>query len=113
MFFWKESGLCICNPPANPPSPPSGKDVGNDVTSDLRVEHFDEISEQIRTALDTRSPQGFGRREGNFPSWIPKTDEERIQNLADWPDQLKGVLREVTEKKDGSSMTVHCAKTLQ
>ncbi|MBQ7652484.1 MAG: hypothetical protein IJS15_16110, partial [Victivallales bacterium] len=53
--------------------------------------------------------QGFGRREGNFPSWIPKTDEERIQNLADWPDKLKGVLWEVTEKKDGSSMTVFYA----
>ena len=83
-----------------------GKDVGDDVTSDLRVEHFDEISEQMRAALDTRSPQGFGRREGNCPAWIPKTDEERIQNLADWPDRLKGVLWEVTEKKDGSSMTV-------
>ena len=76
------------------------------MTSELRVEHFDEISEQMRAALDTRRPQCFGRREGNFPPWIPKTDEERIQNLADWPEKLKGVLWEVTEKKDGSSMTV-------
>ena len=68
------------------------KAVGDDVTSDLRVEHFDEISEQMRAALDTRCPQGFGRREGNFPAWIPKTDEERIQNLADWPERLKGIL---------------------
>ena len=60
----------------------------------------------MRAAQDTRCPQGFARREGNFPTWIPKTDEERIQNLADWPDKLKGVLWEVTEKKDGSSMTV-------
>ena len=85
------------------------RSVGDDVTGDLRVEHFDEISEQMRAALDTRCPQGFGRREGNFPSWIPKTDEERIQNLADWPEKLKGVLWEVTEKKDGSSMTVFYA----
>ena len=84
----------------------AGRAVGDDVTSDLRVEHFDEISEQMRAALDTRCPQGFGRREGNFPAWIPKTDEDRIQNLADWPDKLKGILWEVTEKKDGSSMTV-------
>ena len=90
-----------------------GKDVGDDVTSDLRVEHFDEISEQMRAALDTRSPQGFGRREGNFPAWIPKTDEERIQNLADWPDTLKGVLWEVTEKADGSSMTVFWAPSMR
>ena len=60
----------------------------------------------MRAALDTRCPQGFGRREGNFPAWIPKTDEERLQNLADWPEKLKGILWEVTEKKDGSSMTV-------
>lgn len=82
------------------------RNVGDDVTSNLRMEHFDEISEQMRAALDTRSPQGFGRRESNFPAWIPKTDEERIQNLADWSERLKGVLWEVTEKKDGSSMTV-------
>lgn len=86
-----------------------GKDIGDDVTSDLRVEHFDEISEQMRAALGTRCPQSFGRRESNFPAWIPKTDEERIQNLADWPEKLKGVLWEVTEKKDGSSMTVFYA----
>ncbi len=87
----------------------AGRSVGDDVTSELHVEHFDEISEQMRAALDTRCPQGFGRREGNFPPWIPKTDEERIQNLADWPEKLKGVLWEVTEKKDGSSMTVFYA----
>lgn len=46
----------------------------------------------MRADLDTRSPQGFGRRESNFPTWIPKTDEERIQNLADWPEKLKGIL---------------------
>ncbi len=78
--------------------------VGDDVTTDLRVEHYDEISEQMRAILDTSCQQGC--KEGNFPSWIPKTDEERIQNLADWPEKLKGVLWEVTEKKDGASMTV-------
>lgn len=46
----------------------------------------------MRAALGTRCPQGLGRREGNFPTWISKTDEERIQNLADWPEKLKGIL---------------------
>ena len=62
---------------------------GDDATELLKVEHFDEISEEMCAALDTRCPQGFGRREGNFPAFSPKTDEERIQNLADWPEQLK------------------------
>lgn len=49
-----------------------------------------------------------GQAKGNFPSFIPKTDEERVQNLSKnlgkWSqsdDQW-----EITEKLDGSSMTV-------
>lgn len=45
---------------------------------------------------------------GLFPSFIPKTDQERIQNLSSefqkWKDQ--NTAWEVTEKLDGSSMTV-------
>jgi RNA ligase (TIGR02306 family) len=43
-----------------------------------------------------------GTVKGNFPSFIPKTDEERIQNM-------KGVLTRyyVTEKLDGSSVTYY------
>lgn len=49
-----------------------------------------------------------GQAKGNFPSFIPKTDEERVQNLlknlGKWSqsdDQW-----EISEKLDGSSMTV-------
>ena len=84
------------------------RNIGDDVTSVLRVEHFDEIQEQMRAMLDTRT-RSTGKREGNFPTFIPKTDEERIQNLADWPEKLKGIRWEVTEKNDGSSMTVFFA----
>lgn len=43
---------------------------------------------------------------GPFPSSIPKTDEERIQNLAvEWP-LIRLLHVEVTEKLEGSSMTV-------
>lgn len=45
---------------------------------------------------------------GLFPSFIPKTDQERIQNLSKdfrkWKEE--GTIWEVTEKLDGSSMTV-------
>ena len=47
-----------------------------------------------------------GISKGSFPSVVPKTDEERIQNLtAEWP-VLSTYFYEVTEKLEGSSMTV-------
>ena len=50
-----------------------------------------------------------GEIKGMFPSRIPKTDQERIQNLSveleEWKSQ--GLTWEVTEKLDGSSMTVY------
>lgn len=47
-------------------------------------------------------PQLVGKVLGNFPSFIPKTDEERIQNMAE-------VLLSyyVTEKIDGTSVTYY------
>jgi len=50
-----------------------------------------------------------GEVRGLFPTFIPKTDQERVQNLstefAQW--QADKVKWEVTEKLDGSSMTVY------
>jgi len=50
-----------------------------------------------------------GKVRGNFPSFIRKTDQERIQNLKKelgfWV--FGGIRWEVTEKLDGSSMTVY------
>jgi RNA ligase (TIGR02306 family) len=50
-----------------------------------------------------------GEVKGMFPSRIPKTDQERVQNLsvelAEWMSE--GLHWEVTEKLDGSSMTVY------
>ena len=49
-----------------------------------------------------------GMAKGNFPSFIPKTDQERIQNLGKYFEELKANHTfEVTEKLDGSSMTVY------
>jgi len=46
---------------------------------------------------------------GNFPSFIPKTDQERIQNLTHEFQEYKaqGDLWQKTEKVDGSSLTVY------
>lgn len=68
-------------------------------------------------------PQLAGQVKGNFPSFIPKTDQERVQNLVaeiEKHRQLRTVF-EVTEKLDGSSMTVFlnegefgvCSRNLQ
>jgi RNA ligase (TIGR02306 family) len=50
-----------------------------------------------------------GEVRGLFPGFIPKTDQERIQNLTveleEWKDEK--LSWEVTEKLDGASMTVY------
>lgn len=48
-----------------------------------------------------------GEAEGLFPRSIPKTDQERVQNLSSQWDILRGNLYEVTEKVEGCSMTVY------
>lgn len=69
---------------------------GDDVTELLGVKKY-EVAE---------IHQGFTRTKGNFPSFIPKTDQTRIQNrtsLLQDNDQRW----EITLKMDGSSMTVY------
>jgi RNA ligase (TIGR02306 family) len=48
-----------------------------------------------------------GQVRGNFPSLIPKTDQERVQNLATEIGVAQGSSYEVTEKLEGSSMTCY------
>jgi len=50
-----------------------------------------------------------GQAKGNFPTAIPKTDQERVQNLKSEIDQAvtDELQFEVTEKLEGSSMTVY------
>ncbi len=51
-----------------------------------------------------------GMARGNFPSFISKTDQERIQNLSkelkEWNEKPR-LTWEITEKLEGSSMTVY------
>ena len=49
-----------------------------------------------------------GSAKGNFPSFIPKTDQERVQNLTRTLEKLTAEdTFEETEKMEGSSMTVY------
>jgi RNA ligase (TIGR02306 family) len=73
--------------------------VDYDVTEILGIQKYER----------EQSAQLAGITRGSFPSFIPKTDQERVQNLkrelVEWTDQ--GIEWEVTEKLDGSSMTVY------
>ncbi len=74
--------------------------IGFDVTETLAVQKWE----------PPFNAQLAGMCKGNFPSFIPKTNEERIQNLSrelqEWADD-PDLAWEVTEKLDGSSMTVY------
>jgi len=73
--------------------------VGDDVSELLGIVKYEA---PIPAAL-------AGEVKGMFPSVIPKTDQERIQNLTAELEVWKteGLTWEVTEKLDGSSMTVY------
>jgi RNA ligase (TIGR02306 family) len=72
-------------------------EVGTDVSELLNVKLYEEpMSAQLASIS-----------KGNFPNFIPKTDEERIQNLPEYFENCQENLFEVTLKMDGSSMTVY------
>jgi RNA ligase (TIGR02306 family) len=72
--------------------------IGRDVTEVLGIQKWDPpIPAQLQ-----------GTMKGNFPHFIPKTDQERCQNLRkDIFEIHKDEIYEVTTKLDGSSMTVY------
>lgn len=75
------------------------KTVGEDVSHWLGIQKY-EAPVPAQLAGEVR---------GMFPTKIPKTDQERIQNLTveleEW--RAAGLSWEVTEKLDGTSMTVY------
>lgn len=70
----------------------SPAEEGKDVSDEMQVIKYEEPI----------PPELSGKVKGNFPSFIPKTDEERIQNMS---DVLGGYY--VTEKLDGTSTTYY------
>lgn len=72
---------------------------GDDLTEYLQIQKYEKpLPGSLRGVV-----------KGNFPSFLRKTDQERIQNKTRYFEQWKanGCLWEVTEKLDGSSMTVY------
>lgn len=75
----------------------SGSQEGDDVSGILNIQKYDP---PIPACL-------AGLIRGNFPSFIPKTDQERIQNLKKEFEDFKAFQWEITEKLDGSSCTMY------
>lgn len=85
--------------------------IGDDVSSILSVAHYDEVAESLRFACGGNSISADTM--GKFPTeYVPKTDEERIQNLSEYFISMKGRRFEVTEKNDGSSVTMFFSRTI-
>ena len=81
-----------------------------DLTELLHVEHYDEVKEQMQPAMGNPI---CADALGKFPSdYIPKTDEERIQNLGDWFEKMKGRVWQVSCKHDGTSCTIAYSKMI-
>ena len=80
-------------------------EAGTDVTESLNVKHYDELADEY--CRFTGSARIASNAKGNFPTHlVPKTDEERLQNLTEYFDgRFKDTFFEVTEKFDGSSAT--------
>jgi RNA ligase (TIGR02306 family) len=78
--------------------PLAGDPVGHNLTNQLNIQKWEPpIPSQLQ-----------GTMRGNFPHFIPKTDQERCQNLRkDIFETHKDDVYEVTTKLDGSSMTVY------
>lgn len=74
-----------------------------------------DVTERLGVSLDRSGERVRGREEarGPFPGFVPKTDEERIQNLPDFFRTMRGRFFEVTEKLDGTSMTVFHSRLFQ
>jgi hypothetical protein len=97
---------------------------GDDVTEKLGVHKHDPMLAKERGMRPNRKPKNFvdkymssfmwyrnfrrklfGKGSFNFPEFIPKTDEERIQNMPRFFKQHHGRLFYRTEKVDGMSAT--------
>lgn len=74
--------------------------IGTDFAEALKVEKWEQADAES-TSLKTGNPQG------KFPHFIPKTDQERLQNLAYYFEIHKDTEFEETMKLDGSSLTAY------
>lgn len=77
--------------------------------TNVNIEEGLDVTELLGiTKYDAESQVSFsGNAKGSFPKFIPRTDEERIQNIPDIIEQYKNEDFYVTEKIDGCSFTCY------
>jgi RNA ligase (TIGR02306 family) len=75
--------------------PETSLEIGTDVTEILNIQKYEKV---IPAHLS-------GDTAGDFPNYIPKTDEERLQNCVEVLSELKGIECYSTVKIDGTSAT--------
>lgn len=75
-------------------------EVGTNVTSILGVVKYEVLDSGDFKSSSTKT------KISNYPSFLPKTEQPRIQNLTEWFDWYSEEVFEETLKLDGSSMSV-------
>lgn len=78
--------------------PPGDYNLEDDVTEVLGITKY-EIPQQHSGGFN------LGKSAGNFPHYVPKTDEIRIQSCLQCLDELRGCPYYITLKCDGTSST--------
>lgn len=95
VFLRKQISQGLALPVAS--FPEVNNPVGDDVTELLNVCVYEPpMDENLKREA-----------EGSFPGFLPKTDEERVQNLLPWLEEYRGRHFSVTVKMDGDSTTVY------
>ena len=74
--------------------------IGDDVTEMLGIRKWE------RAPAEGEKARLFGHARGSLPHRIPKTDETRIQSAVHVLERHEGKMFSVTEKYDGTSMSV-------
>ena len=81
-----------------------------EITTPLELDDVTELLNIIKydnQLIDNAPGLRAGNPAGKFPHFIPKTDQERIQNLTDWFSKYPHIQWEETLKLDGSSCTMY------
>ena len=87
-------------------------DLYDSVSIEEAVTDGTDFSEQLKVIKYDNQNTGngglnAGNAEGRFPTFIPKTDQERVQNLTSYFETMVDEEFEETLKLDGSSMTCY------
>lgn len=82
-------------------------EIQNDYENAFELDDVTEILNVFKYDNSISGSVSAGKSTGSFPSFLRRTDEERIQNLSSWFERYKHIEWEETLKLDGSSCTMY------